>query len=152
MVFDALIGLQILQVAILWLHDWVPMGALNDVARVQAADTRARLIVVTVVQSLPYTVGLALSIAFRRTHHPAWIFTWLWVSYGLLFAGELRAWWWPYLVRCDAIRAARYETMFGATHAFLPPRNGITPNTLHCILHAATAATLLALALVHRHG
>jgi hypothetical protein len=35
--------------------------------------------------------------------------------------------------------------MFGNTHAFLPERNGIVPNTLHCILHAATVATLVVL-------
>ena len=32
--------------------------------------------------------------------------------------------------------------MFGNTHAFLPPRNGIAPNTLHVILHISTLATL----------
>jgi hypothetical protein len=42
-------------------------------------------------------------------------------------------------------RAARYRAMFGSTHAFLPERNGIVPNTLHCLLHAATVAMLLAL-------
>jgi hypothetical protein len=35
--------------------------------------------------------------------------------------------------------------MFGATHTFLPERNGIRPNTLHVILHAATVALLIAL-------
>jgi hypothetical protein len=36
--------------------------------------------------------------------------------------------------------------MFGNTHAFLPERNGIRPNTLHILLHACTAATLVLLA------
>jgi hypothetical protein len=36
--------------------------------------------------------------------------------------------------------------MFAGTHAFLPARNGITPNTLHVILHMATVAMLLLLA------
>jgi len=38
--------------------------------------------------------------------------------------------------------------MFAATHAFLPERNGIRPNTLHVILHLATLATLLVLAVL----
>jgi hypothetical protein len=146
MALDLLIALQVAQVAILWLHDWVPLGPLNDVRRVQAEDTRARLIRVTLVQSVPYTLGLLFTLAYQRTGHPSWLWTWLWVSYGLLFAGELRAWWWPYLVRPDPERAARYDKMFGGTHAFLPRHNGITPNTLHCVLHAATLGTLVALA------
>jgi excisionase family DNA binding protein len=46
--------------------------------------------------------------------------TWLWISYGLLFIGELTAWWIPYLFHSQPERAARYQAMFGATHAFLP--------------------------------
>ena len=37
--------------------------------------------------------------------------------------------------------------MFGGAHAFLPTRDGIAPNTLHRAIHAATAGTLIALAL-----
>lgn len=35
--------------------------------------------------------------------------------------------------------------MFGNTHAFLPARNGIRPNTLHVILHLATLASVVIL-------
>lgn len=143
-----LIGLQVIQVAILWVHDWVPLGALNDVAAVQAGDTRNRLIRVTLVQSLPFTVGLVASIAYARTGRPSWLWNWLWTSYAVLFVGELRAWWWPYLVQSDLRRAERYRDMFGKTSSFLPERNGIVPNTLHAILHASTAATLIVLGLV----
>ena len=146
MALGSLIALQAFQVAILWLHDWAPLGPLNDVRRVQAEDTRARLIRVTLIQSVPFTLGLVFSILYRQTQHPSWMWNWLWVSYLVLFAGELRAWWLPYLVRQEPDRAARYEKMFGGTHAFLPVHNGIVPNTLHCLLHAATLATLLTLA------
>ena len=145
MALDLLIALQVLQVAILWLHDWLPLGPLNDVGRLQAEDTRARLIGVTLIQSVPFTLGLAFTVLYRQFQHPSWSWIWLWVSYLILFAGELRAWWLPYLARPEPVRAARYETMFGGTHAFLPPHNGIVPNTLHCVLHAATAVTLLTL-------
>ncbi len=143
-----MIALQCVQVGILWLHDWLPLGSLNDVKRVQAEDSRGRLIRVTLIQSGPFTIGLILSLVYRQTHHPSWLWIWLWVSYVLLFAGELRAWWIPYLVRPEPQRAARYQKMFGGAHAFLRPRNGIVPNTLHCLLHVATACTLATLALV----
>ena len=116
-------------------------------AAVRRQDGVPRLIRVTLIQCVPFTIGLVASVAYLYTRHPAWVWTWLWVSYALLFAGELRAWWWPYLIRAEPERAARYRRLFGATAAFLPERNGISPNTLHTILHAATAATLAALAL-----
>ena len=146
MLLYLLIALQAVQVAILWLHDWLPVPPLNDVRRVQAEDSRGRLIGVTVIQSLPFTIGLGATIVYARTGHPAWVFVWLWVSYLILFAGEVQAWWAPYLGKPQPERAARYAKMFGGTHAFLPARNGVTPNTLHCILHGATAATVLVLA------
>ncbi len=118
---------------------------MNDIAAVQAHDTRSRLGKVTVFQSLPYTVGLVSSITYARTGHPTWVWSWLWISYAILFADELRAWWWPYLFRPDPERAARYQGIFGQTSAFLPERNGIVPNTLHTVLHASTVSTLAAL-------
>jgi hypothetical protein len=51
----------------------------------------------------------------------------------------------PWYVIALHRRAARYDAMFGGTHAFLPVRNGIRPNTLHVILHGATALTLAVL-------
>jgi hypothetical protein len=38
--------------------------------------------------------------------------------------------------------------MYKTTHAFLPQRNGITPNTLHVIFDIATLAVLIVLAAV----
>jgi hypothetical protein len=77
--------------------------------------------------------------------YPAWLFWWLWISYGLLFVGELKAWWIPCLFHPEPERAARYQAMFGTTHAFLPERNSIRPNTLHVILHILTLTTLVVL-------
>lgn len=142
-----LIILQAVQCAILWLHDWVQIGTLTDIAAIRRQDTRGQVIRITLIQSVPYTIGLAASIDFARTGHPDWVWRWLWISYGILFAGELRAWWWPYLIQEEPERAARYRLMFGRTHAFLPPRNGMVPNTLHVALHAATALTLIVLGL-----
>jgi hypothetical protein len=110
-----LIFLQALQVAILWLHDWVQLGNLTDVAAVQAHDTRSRLIRVTVIQSVPFSVGLIASLIFARTGHPAWLWEWLWISYSILFIGELRAWWWPYFIQPEPDRVERYRGMFGGT-------------------------------------
>ena len=85
---------------------------------------------------------------FNEPRYPAWVRNWLFVSYGLLFAGEIQAWWLPYLWRNEPERAARYQVMFGKTHTFLPVRNGVAPNTLHVLLHAATLALLALLPLL----
>jgi uncharacterized protein YndB with AHSA1/START domain len=139
-----LLTLQALQVAFLWLHDWIPLGRLNDVAAARGTDSR-RLIQTTLIQSIPYSIGLWFSARHFGDAYPEGLRIWLWISYGLLFLGEIRAWWWPYLARPDSRRAARYQTLFGRTHAFLPRRHGMVPNTLHVLLHGLTAATLLVL-------
>jgi hypothetical protein len=141
-----LVILQAVQVVILWTHDWIPLGGLNDVAAVRQADPIPRLIKVTIIQSVPWTIGLFFTLRHLTTPLPGWLWWWLWISYGLLFAGELRAWWVPYFVSPEPERAARYASMFGKTHSFLPERNGIRINTLHAVLHACTAATLAILA------
>lgn len=140
-----LLGLQTFQVLFLWIHDWVPLGRLNDVAAVRSQDTTTRLVIVTLIQSVPFTIGLFFSVAYFGRVYPHWLYEWLWISYGLIFVGQLRAWWLPYLVRAEPQRAARYQIMFGKTHSFLPVRNGIVPNTAHIMLHIATAAMLLIL-------
>jgi len=72
---QALLGLQAFQVAFLWLHDWLPLGRLNDVA------------------------------AVRRQHTLGW----LWISYGILLVGQIRAWWIPYLFKPEPARAERSQ-------------------------------------------
>jgi hypothetical protein len=140
-----LLGLQAFQVVFLWFHDWIPFGRLNDVAAVRSQDTLRRLVLVTLVQSVPWSIGLFFSARYFGQTYPAWLNSWLWITYALLFVGQVRAWWIPYLVRAEPARAARYQIMFGNTHSFPPQRNGLVPNTAHILLHVATAATLLVL-------
>ena len=141
----AMIGLQGFQVLFLWIHDWVPLGSLNDVAAVRSADTRQRLLGVTLIQSAPFTVGLLFSLLNFAQPYPHWLYTWLWISYSILLLGQIRAWWIPYLIRAEPERATRYRIMFGKTHSFLPLHNDLVPNTAHILLHLSTAATLILL-------
>jgi hypothetical protein len=142
----ALIALQTFVVAFIALHDWVPLGRLNDVAAVQSADPKAKLVAVTVISTLPFLIGLCGSLAYATSRFPGWLRWDLWITYGAAVYGAARAWWIPYLLVDEPARAHRYQAMFGRTHAFLPPRRGIRPNTLHVILHAAVMAIILLLA------
>ena len=142
---EVLFALQCFHVLFLALHDWIPLGKLNDVKAVRAANPSHKLVTGTFISLTPFAIGLAGSAIYIDRAYPAWLLWWLWISYGLLFAGELTAWWIPYLFRPEPERAARYQAMFGATHAFLPERNGIRPNTLHVVLHLVTLGTLVVL-------
>jgi hypothetical protein len=141
-----LFALQCFHVLFLALHDWIPLGSLNDVKAVRMANPIHKLVGGTLISLTPFAIGLYASAIHLGGAYPSWLVWWLWISYSLLFIGELEAWWVPYLFRSEPIRAARYQSMFGATHAFLPERKGIRPNTLHVILHLATLATLFVLA------
>jgi hypothetical protein len=141
----ALLALQAFQVVFLWIHDWIPLGRLNDVVAVRGQDSLARLVIVTLVQSVPWSIGLYFSMQYFGRDYPEWLNDWLWISYAVLLVGQIRAWWIPYLLRADPVRAGRYRKMFGNTHAFLPIRNGMVPNTAHIMLHMCTAATLVVL-------
>lgn len=140
-----LIALQTFQVLFLALHDWVPLGGLNDVAAVRSEIPTRTLLITTLIQTSFFAVGLFFSVRYYGRTYPAWLNYWLWISYATLFVGEIKAWWIPYLVRRSSKRAARYQKMFGKTHSFLPRHNEIVPNTAHVLLHLATAATLLVL-------
>jgi hypothetical protein len=142
----ALLGLQCFHVLFLALHDWIPLGSLNDVKAVRLANPIHKLVGGTLISLTPFAIGLCASVVYFGGAYPSWLLWWLWISYSLLFFGELKAWWVPYLFVSDPVRAARYQSMFGATQAFLPERNGIRPNTLHVILHLATLTTLFVLA------
>jgi hypothetical protein len=142
----ALIALQVYVVAFIALHDWVPLGDLNDVAAVQAADPRGKLVAVTVLSTLPFLVGLCGTVAYAGARFPGWLRWDLWLTYGAAVYGAARAWWIPYLFIDEPARALRYQGMFGRTHAFLPARRGIRPNTLHVSLHVAVIAIILLLA------
>ena len=141
-----LLMLQGFCVAHLMLHDWVPLGRLSNLAAVRAVDSPAKRVIVTQLSGLPFLLVFFFCCEYASAlRWPGWVVTWLWWAYGILFAGELTAWWVPYFGRVQPGRAARYQVMFRGTHAFLPERNGITPNTLHVVLHLATLGILVLL-------
>jgi hypothetical protein len=144
----ALLILQIFHVLFLALHDWVPLGNLNDPKAVRAANPGEKLFVATLISTVPFAFGLAASFFYADKGFPHWLYIYLWVSYTLLFVGELNAWWIPYIFGAKPERASRYQAMFGGTHSFLPTRHGILPNTLHVILHSATVALLAVFAAI----
>jgi hypothetical protein len=103
----ALFALQCFHVLFLALHDWIPLGKLNNVKAVRAANPGRKLVAATLISLTPFAIGLAASAVYFGRAYPAWLFWWLWISYGLLFVGELTAWWIPYLFHLEPERAAQ---------------------------------------------
>jgi len=149
--FDELfLTLQSLVVIFLLFHDWVPLGRLNNLHAIRGQDSLGHRVYVTLLGGAPAAVCLWLSARHFAQPHPMPTAIWLWITYGTLMAGVLRAWWVPYLLVPDAERAARYRTIFAGTHTFLPRRNGIAPDTLHTVFHAILLAAFAMLCLRER--
>jgi hypothetical protein len=144
----ALLGLQSFVVLFAALHNWIPLGSLNDVQGAHAAFPGSKLLTTTLTNVVPFSVGLAGSALYLLRPYPPWLFWYLWISYALAVYGSLSAWWIPYLLRPDPELAARYRVMYAHTHTFLPERNGIRPNTLHGIFDAVLVALLVTLGIV----
>jgi hypothetical protein len=140
-----LLGLQCFVVLFVGLHNWIPLGTLNDLKGVRAEFPGRKLLTVTLINFTPAAFGLAASAIYFGRAYPGWLFWFLWIFYGLACYGSLKEWWIPYLFRPTPERIARYQAMYSTTHAFLPERNGIRPNTLHVIFDVATIAVLITL-------
>ncbi|MGA9885190.1 MAG: hypothetical protein WBQ34_15860 [Candidatus Acidiferrales bacterium] len=144
----ALLALQCFVALFVGLHNWIPLGTLNNLDAVRAEFPCSKLLTTTLINFTPVAIGLAGSAIYLGRTYPAWLLWWLWIFYGLASYGSLKEWWIPYLSRPEPGRVARHQAMYGATHAFLPERNGIRPNTLHVIFDVVTVAILILLGLL----
>jgi hypothetical protein len=65
----ALFALQCFHVLFLALHDWIPLGSLNDVKAVRSANPIHKLIGGTLISLIPFLIGLyASAIRFGGTY------------------------------------------------------------------------------------
>jgi hypothetical protein len=138
-------ALQIFQVAFLFLHDWIPLGRMNDISAIRRILTPVQRVVGLIMPGIPMFIALVLSLKYLGTTYPGWVMWWLRATYSFLFLGELEAWWIPYFFGASAKRIALYEPLYSRTHAFLPPRHHIVINTLHVVLHTSTLMTVIIL-------
>jgi hypothetical protein len=134
-------------VLFLLLHDWVPLGRLSNFTAKRNADPFGNRVLVTLLPLVPAGLGLFWCARSFRQPYPHGLSIFLWITYGSFLVGLLRAWWVPYLLVPDPVRAARYREIFAGTHRFLPERNGMAPDTLHTTFHAATLLVVVMLAL-----
>ena len=139
----SLIVLQALQLAFLLLHDWVPLGRLNNLAAVRASDPPAKLLQATLLSALPFALVFGVTCAYGARPWPMWLQTWLLYTYLAAAAGAIIAWWGPYLFWRSPKREERYRIRFAGTLKLLPERHGISPDALHIGFHLCILATLV---------
>jgi hypothetical protein len=149
---DAFLGCQLVVVLFIALHDWIPLGRLNNLQGIRAADTTGKLLLVTLLSTLPFAIAFAASAYYAGAGFPMWLFWLLWISYGAGLYGMLKTWWIPYLFVSDPGRVERYRVRFARTHAFLPMRNGIRPDTLHVGFHVVLVMTVILLGMLTFSG
>ncbi len=143
-----LIALQCFVVAFVALHNWIPLGPLNDLNAVRAEFPGSKLFFTTLSNFIPAAFGLICSIYFRQ-HFPEWLTWYLWIFYLLACCGSAYAWWLPYFFGVGKKHLAREQELYSKTHSFLPERHGVRPNTLHLIFDVLTLAILATLAVIH---
>jgi hypothetical protein len=143
-----LLVLQCFVVLFVSLHNWIPLGALNNLKGVRIAFPTGKLLATTLLNLTPVAVGLAATAFYFRKPHPGWVFWWLWITYGLACYSSFKAWWFPYLVRADPALVVRYKIMYSGTHSLLPEHNGMRPDTLHILFDLVTIAILINLAIL----
>ena len=127
--------------AFVLLHDWIPLGHFNDISGIRAEKSDAELILTTVVNGLSFSIVLIIALIFLGKPYPLWARFWLVIHLFWIIYGAASAWWIPYFFGTTPDMVQSYATMFGNTHAFLPVRNGIVPNTIHTVFHFTLLST-----------
>ncbi len=139
----SLIALQAVQLTFILLHDWLPLGPLNNLAAVRASDPPAKLLWTTLLSALPFAAVFGVTCVYSARPWPLWLRSWLLYTYIAAAAGAVISWWGPYLFWRSPKREARYRIRFAGTLRVLPERHGISPDALHLAFHACIMATLV---------
>jgi hypothetical protein len=69
----ALFALQCFHVLFLALHDWIPLGSLNDVKAVRMANPIHKLVGGTLISLTPFAIGLYASAIHLGGAYPSWL-------------------------------------------------------------------------------
>ena len=124
------------------LHDTVPLGRWNNLAHFKQEIPLARRVRGSVMNSVTAgAVVLLFWLGWMRGGDMAgdWRMTLL-ITLGVMVYMEFGAWWRPYLFGATPAIVEKLRPNWEGTYAFLPVKNGIRPNTMHCIMHASTVA------------
>jgi hypothetical protein len=123
-------------------HDTVPLGRWNNLGQFRREiplGRRVRGSLLNVVTAGAAVVLFWLGWVSGGEMAGDWRMTLL-ITLAVLVYMEFRAWWRPYLFGATPAIIEKLRPNWEGTYAFLPVRNGIRPNAMHCVMHAATVA------------
>jgi hypothetical protein len=123
-------------------HDTVPLGRWNNLGRFKREIPLARRVRGSLMNIV--TAGAVVLLFYAGWAHGGdlagdWRMTLL-ITLGVLIYMEFRAWWQPYLFGATPAIVEKLRPNWEGTYAFLPERNCIRPNAMHCVMHASTMA------------
>jgi hypothetical protein len=129
---------------VMLVHDWVPLGPLNDLPRQREQPLRMRLLV-EAGNVLPVAAILVLAAVFPTGRLPLGASIYL-AAYIVIFAVlAWLSWYRPYLFGSTPEREQAAAHEFGRTTQVLPRRGTrIRPNLMHVILHVLFLAVAVA--------
>jgi hypothetical protein len=64
---------QLYVVLFIALHDWLPLGRLNNLASIRVVNTKQQLLRTTILSTLPFAVGLIGSVYYSHGYFPMWL-------------------------------------------------------------------------------
>jgi hypothetical protein len=123
-------------------HDTIPLGRWNNLGQFRREIPLARRVKGSIANIVTAGAVVVLFwLGWLRGGEMAgdWRMTLL-ITLGVLVYMEFGAWWRPYLFGATPAMVEKLRPNWEGTHAFLPERNGIRPNAMHSMMHAATLA------------
>ena len=118
---------------ILAIHDWLPLGRLNDVTALRKQQSLFATLCATVINlgACTWALWLTLPVGKLGVSLPLDVV----LIYLFMTVGTLLAWWKPYFFGSSAEMKQKMQPYVN-THHVLPARgDNIRPNTLHLIVH-----------------
>jgi hypothetical protein len=143
-----LIVLTAVYLAVVLLHDGVPLGRLNDLERQRELQPLRSRVLVELGNVLPIVAVLVLAILFPVGRLPLGAAIYI-GAYIVVFAVLVwLSWYGPYLLGSTREREAAARHEYGRTVQILPARGAhIRPNLLHVLLHLLFLAVAIAAAI-----
>lgn len=136
------IGLQIVLLFIMALHDWIHIPPLTDIRALEKHHSKTDRLITAIINTLFVLIPLVLTWLSLPGPIPCRRAVIITAFYTVLTIGTILAWWVPYLFGSSQKHKEGFAE-YKDTHHFLPPRgDNVVPNTFHFILHLFVWACL----------
>jgi hypothetical protein len=123
-------------------QDLVPLGRWNGLTALAPQSPLSHRVRMTLVNTATLAAAWLCTLSPHFTQHGSWQhLTTILILAGCV-AGAFASWWRPWLFGATAAQQEKLRVITTGTYTFVPARNGITPNALHCLFHALILAAL----------